>query len=240
MKLNIACPSTGAQKWVEVDDEKKLRALYDNRIGAEVEGEALGEEFNGYVFRISGGNDKQGFPMKQGVLCNHRVKLLLRAGASCYRQRRSGERKRKSVRGCVVGPDLAVLNLVVVKQGDAEIEGLTDTQVPVRLGPKRANKIRKLFALSKEDDVRKYVIRRKFEKKGKTVEKAPKIQRLVTPISLQRKRHRMSVKKARQMKCKTEAADYQKLCAQRQKESREKRQEKLSQRKSQRSSRAED
>ena len=139
MKLNIACPSTGAQKWVEVDDEKKLRALYDNRIGAEVEGEALGEEFNGYVFRISGGNDKQGFPMKQGVLCNHRVKLLLRAGASCYRQRRSGERKRKSVRGCVVGPDLAVLNLVVVKQGDAEIEGLTDTQVPVRLGPKRAN-----------------------------------------------------------------------------------------------------
>ena len=99
MKLNIACPSTGAQKWVEVDDEKKLRALYDNRIGAEVEGEALGEEFNGYVFRISGGNDKQGFPMKQGVLCNHRVKLLLRAGASCYRQRRSGERKRKSVRG---------------------------------------------------------------------------------------------------------------------------------------------
>jgi len=38
MKLNIACPSTGAQKWVEVDDEKKLRALYDNRIGAEVEG----------------------------------------------------------------------------------------------------------------------------------------------------------------------------------------------------------
>merc|ERR1712094_142195 len=119
-----------------------------------------------------------GFPMTQGVLCNHRVKLLLRAGASCYRQRRSGERKRKSVRGCVVGPDLAVLNLVVVKQGDAEIEGLTDTQVPVRLGPKRANKIRKLFALSKEDDVRKYVIRRKFTKKnGKEVTKAPKIQR---------------------------------------------------------------
>ena len=72
-----------------------------------------------------------------------------------------------------------MLNLVVVKQGDAEIEGLTDTQVPVRLGPKRANKIRKLFALSKEDDVRKYVIRRKFTKKnGKEVTKAPKIQRI--------------------------------------------------------------
>merc|ERR1719238_389127 len=127
--------------------------------------------------------------MKQGVLCNHRVKLLLRAGASCYRQRRSGERKRKSVRGCVVGPDLAVLNLVVVKQGDAEIEGLTDTQVPVRLGPKRANKIRKLFALSKEDDVRKFVVSRTVTKKNaKTYVKRPKIQRLVTPLTLQRKR----------------------------------------------------
>ena len=39
---------------------------------------------------------------------------------------------------------------------------------------------------------------------------------------------------------KSEAADYQKLLAQRQKEQREKRAEKLSQRKSQRSSRAED
>merc|ERR1719473_1343113 len=111
---------------IEVDDEKKLRALYDKRISQEIDGEALGEEFNGYVFRISGGNDKQGFPMKQGVLCNHRVRLLLKKGSSCYRQRRTGERKRKSVRGCIVGADLAVLNLVVVKQGDNEIEGLTD------------------------------------------------------------------------------------------------------------------
>ena len=101
----------------------------------------------------------------------------------------------------------------------------------------------RLFALTKDDDVRKYVIRREIPAKSddkKPSSKAPKIQRLVTPISLQRKRHRMAQKKARQAKCKTEAAEYQKLCAQRQKESREKRQEKLSQRKSQRSSRAED
>ena len=40
---------------------------------------------SGYVFRIGGGNDKQGFPMKQGVLCNHRVRLLFKKGMSCYR-----------------------------------------------------------------------------------------------------------------------------------------------------------
>lgn len=101
------------------------------------------------VFRISGGNDKQGFPMKQGVLSANRVRLLLHKGSSCYRQRRKGERKRKSVRGCIVAADLSVLNLVVVKKGDQEIPGLTDAPIPRRLGPKRANHIRKLFNLSK-------------------------------------------------------------------------------------------
>ncbi len=51
--------------------------------------------------------------------------------------------------------------------GDNEIAGLTDTTVPRRLGPKRASKIRKLFNLTKQDDVRQYVVRRKLpEKEG--------------------------------------------------------------------------
>ena len=67
--------------------------------------------------------------------------------------------------------------------------GLTDNKIPKRLGPKRATKIRKLFALTKDDDVRRFVIRRKIEKDGKPVRtKAPKIQRLVTDDRLRRKR----------------------------------------------------
>ena len=108
-------------------------------------GDSLGDEYKGYVFRISGGNDKQGFPMKQGVLRPDRVRLLLSKGHSCYRPRRTGERKRKSVRGCIVGNDLAVLSVVIVKQGENDIPGLTDNTIPKRLGPKRASKIRKFF-----------------------------------------------------------------------------------------------
>ena len=110
-----------------------------------------------------------------------------------------------------------------------------------RLGPKRASKIRKLFALSKDDDVRKYVIRRELPSKTegkKGSSKAPKIQRLVTPQLLQRKRDTLRFKKIRQAKAKVEAADYQKLLSQRQKEVRDKKMEKISQRKSARSSRA--
>merc|ERR1711966_551973 len=118
------------------------------------------------------------------------------------------------------GADLAVLNLVITKKGDQEIPGLTDVDCPRRLAPKRASKLRKLFNLSKLDDVRKFVVRRTLAaKEGKKAKsKAPKIQRLVTPVVLQRKRHRLALKKIRGEKSKAEAAEYQKLVAQRAKE----------------------
>lgn len=156
MKLNISYPSNGTQKLIEVDDERKLRVFMDRRMGQEVPGDSVGPEFKGYVFRITGGNDKQGFPMKQGIMHPTRVRLLLSAGHSCYRPRREGERRRKSVRGCIVGMDLSVLALSVIKQGDEEIPGLTDRVLPKRLGPKRATKIRKFFGLTKDDDVSLY------------------------------------------------------------------------------------
>lgn len=67
-----------------------------------------------------------------------------------------------------MSPDLSVLNLVIVKKGENDLPGLTDTEKPRMRGPKRASKIRKLFNLSKEDDVRKYVntYRRTFTTKS--------------------------------------------------------------------------
>jgi len=223
MKINLSYPATGCQKLIEINDELKVRPFYEKRMGAEVDGATLGDEFKGYVLRITGGNDKQGFPMKQGVLTNQRVRLLLSKGHSCYRPRRTGERKRKSVRGCVVDGNLAVLAMAVVKKGDAEIPGLTDNTVPRRLGPKRASKIRKLFNLDKLDDVREYVIKRPLPaKEGKKQKfKAPKIQRLVTPAVLQRKRHKVALKRRRSEKNRLAAAEFSKILAQRQKEAKE-------------------
>jgi len=125
--------------------------------------------------------------MKQRVLVNGRVRLLLKKKTTTYRPRRTGERKRKSVRGCICGPDLAVIALKIVKKGDADIEGVTTDNKPRRLGPKRASYIRKVFALRKKDDVRKYVVRREVKKGDKTFFKSPKIQRLITEKRLRRK-----------------------------------------------------
>jgi len=197
----------------------------DKKMSQEVDADPLGDEWKGYRLKITGGNDKQGFPMMQGVLVNHRVRLLLDKNSKCYRPRRNGERKRKSIRGAIVASDIAVLSLVVTKKGEADIPGLTeaDKSLPRRLGPKRASKIRKLFGLTKKDDVRKYVVRRKLEKRPKDKGKAPKIQRLVTPTVLQRKRRRMALKRRWAEKSRKDASTYAKLLAQRRKEERTKR-----------------
>jgi small subunit ribosomal protein S6e len=58
MKFNIADPSTGGQKIIEVDEEKHIRPFFDRRMGQEIEGDVLGDDYKGYVFRLTGGNDK--------------------------------------------------------------------------------------------------------------------------------------------------------------------------------------
>jgi small subunit ribosomal protein S6e len=128
--------------------------------------------------------------MKQGVLINGRVKILMRGRVSLYRPRRSGERKRKSCRGCIIGSDISVIALRILVKGDGEVEGLTDAERPRRLGPKRAAHIRKAFVLRKTDDVRKYIVRRAREARvsdGKVFYKAANIQRLITEKRVRRK-----------------------------------------------------
>merc|ERR1712060_915805 len=122
-----------------------------------------------------------------------------------------------------VDGNLSVISVVIVKKGDNDIPGLTDTTIPRRLGPKRASKIRKLFNLTKDDNVCQYVIKRPLPaKEGKKPQfKAPKVQRLVTPIMLQRKRQRLAVKRKRAEKNRQAAAEYAKILAQRQKEAKE-------------------
>jgi len=212
MKINIACPTTGGQKVFDIDDEKKLRIFMEMRISDEVDASPLGDEFKGYILRITGGNDKDGFPMKQGVLVNHRVRLLLKPGVVGYRRgQRDGVRRRRTVRGCIVANDLSVINCIVVKKGEQEIPGLTDKVIPRRVGPKRASKIRKLFNLSYTDDVRKYVISRSRPNKkegGKEHTKKPKVQRIVTSRTLQHRRAYFALRKRRWANARKQVQEY--------------------------------
>ncbi|GAB1225838.1 hypothetical protein ENUP19_0264G0003 [Entamoeba nuttalli] len=214
IQLNSTNPATGRIKKFDFEEEKNYRPFLDKRIGQEVDASSLGDEFKGYILKITGGCDKDGFPMMTGVATNNRVRLLLDGRNGCYKPLRNGERRRKTVRGAIVAGDISVLNTVVVKKGEGEIEGVTNDALPMRAGPKRASHIRKLFNLSQKDDVKKFVIRREVAKKhpkeGKSTKrsKAPKIQRLVTPRRLQHKAQKLEAKKLHKIAMLKEAKRY--------------------------------
>uniref|UniRef100_A0A8C0NQJ2 Small ribosomal subunit protein eS6 n=1 Tax=Canis lupus familiaris TaxID=9615 RepID=A0A8C0NQJ2_CANLF len=84
MKLNISFPANGCRKLIEVDDEHKLHTFNEKHMATEVAADALGEEWKGYMVRISGGNDKQGFPMKQGVFTHEPASPFPSACPSAY------------------------------------------------------------------------------------------------------------------------------------------------------------
>ena len=212
MKINVAYPRNGTVKQFEVtDDEIRKTNLFDYRLGNEIDGSMFGEQFKGYVFRLKGGSDKQGFPMVNGVMAASRVSLLIPRGAVGFNafRGRSGERRRKSLRGCICGQDLSLLNVTIVKVGEQPIAGVTDVTVPRRLGPKRASKIRQLFNLSVDDDVKRFVVRRKVEKEGKKARfKAPKVQRLITPIVKARRLTKLKQRQAAMRKSQDERREY--------------------------------
>ena len=79
-QFNISYPATGCQKCIEIDDERRLLSVYDLRMAQELDGGKLGDEFAGYIFRITGGNDKQG---REESFANNHLRQRFVAGHNC-------------------------------------------------------------------------------------------------------------------------------------------------------------
>ena len=218
---------------VELQNEEKLAEIIDKKIGDEIDGSTISEVFDGYKFKITGGFDKDGFAMKNGILAQGKKKVLLTKGCSLFRFRkgyhRSGIRVRRLVRGCIISNDIKNLHLKIIKKGAKPIEGLTEEKDahPKRLGPKRATRILKAFGLTgvytekkKNKDERKnlrfmitnFAPKREVKtKNGKTYVKRPKVQRLITPDRLRRKRLLKRFQEERKAKAKKEEETYRAL-----------------------------
>lgn len=106
-KIVISDPKT-RQAW---QIEKDTPSLIGLKIGDGFDGSILG--MNGFTLQITGGSDKDGFPMRADIPSVGRKKVLLSA-APGYRPLKIGIRKRKYVRGNTISEDISQINCKIV------------------------------------------------------------------------------------------------------------------------------
>ncbi|MCK4428960.1 MAG: 30S ribosomal protein S6e [Candidatus Aenigmarchaeota archaeon] len=94
--------------------EMDLNAVQGKILGDKISGDIIGLE--GYELQVTGGNDKQGFPMRRGVAGAVRKRFVLSEGTG-YRTERKGVRRRKGIRGEVISEETAQVNMKVLKEG---------------------------------------------------------------------------------------------------------------------------
>ena len=116
-KLVISDPETGRSVTIGVDDVK-FRSLIEVKIGEVVKGDPFG--LVGYELQVTGGSDRDGFPMRSEIEGSGRKKVLLSSGPG-FKPRKKGERRRKLVRGNTISDDIYQVNMKVVKKGAKDI-----------------------------------------------------------------------------------------------------------------------
>ncbi len=119
-KFVVSDPTTRKAYQIEVEKERAAGVL-GLRIGDVVDGGFLG--LPGYKLKITGGTDRDGFPMHRDVEGPGRKRLLL-SGPPCFHPRVKGERRRKLVRGNTISEDIAQINCKVVEYGEKPLEEL--------------------------------------------------------------------------------------------------------------------
>ncbi len=121
-------------KIVISDEEKSTQIEVDTSKGKNLIGLSIGDEFDasiiglkGYKLKITGGSDKDGFPMKKEIPGRGRVRSLVSRGPG-YKPKRKGERRRKTLRGNTISEDIVQINTVVVERGEKPLEELISAE----------------------------------------------------------------------------------------------------------------
>lgn len=112
-KFVVNDPSTRKTFQKEVD-QSAATGLVGKKIGNDFNGDVIGME--GYTLEITGGTDKDGFPMHPSLKGSGRKKLLLTSTPG-FKPTQKGERRRKMVRGDTISQDIVQINVKVKKAG---------------------------------------------------------------------------------------------------------------------------
>ena len=96
-------------------------SLIGKKINDEVDGIFI--SLPGYKLQITGGTDKDGFPMRKDLPGSGRRRLLLSEGIG-FNAPEVGKRKKKAIRGNTISQDIVQINMKVIKHSSRQIEDL--------------------------------------------------------------------------------------------------------------------
>ncbi|MFA6036460.1 MAG: 30S ribosomal protein S6e [Candidatus Micrarchaeia archaeon] len=115
MKISIGDPKSKKSYQADVPADK-VASLIGMKVGDALEGALVGA--GGYKFQITGGSDKEGFPMRGDLRGGQRVRALLSSGTGFGHGKPKGMRERKMIRGNLVSEAIAQLNVKVTEAGE--------------------------------------------------------------------------------------------------------------------------
>jgi len=113
-KIVVSDPKTGKAKSVEVEGDKAT-PLIGRKIGDLVDGAIVG--MPGVKLLITGGSDKDGFPMRPDIHGGVKTRVLLSGGVG-FKPKNKGERRRKTVRGNTITEDIMQIKVKIVEEAE--------------------------------------------------------------------------------------------------------------------------
>ena len=117
-KIIISDPETRKSQVVELEGSRAV-PLIGRRLGETVDGSIVGQ--SGIKMKITGGCDKDGFPMRPDIHGGVRTNTILSSGVG-FHPRREGERRRKTIRGNVITEEIVQINMKSVKESPQKAE----------------------------------------------------------------------------------------------------------------------
>lgn len=117
-KIVIADPKNGKSYKKELASPQ-ADALVGKKIGEEIDGLLL--DLAEYKLKITGGTDKDGFPMRSDLPGGLRKSLLVTKGFG-FNPKKEGARKKKMFRGNMINPEIVQINMVITQYGSKSLE----------------------------------------------------------------------------------------------------------------------